>query len=295
MSAYPKPGNVHRTADFLETRYEHFLASAVAVAPHLREAAERGTKASTENITLDKINIGKIIKDSVSDVAAWQSDKNTLLGSMTLLAPIAASAGLTLAKEPSFLANTLRRSLKLVVEATTPEDAVDFYDAIAVAKPGGLGKAPTLDVNDRTSKRRILARGTSLYEIFKISSPWDSIAAEWTSNFRITFDIGHPFFKAQLEKTRDLNTASVHTFLKILSLVPDTLIGRKAGKPKAEWVSKEAGKVLDAGGLATSKGKTSLRKLDQKLHDVNHKLNPGTTADITSAVLAVAILEGYRP
>jgi triphosphoribosyl-dephospho-CoA synthase len=214
---------------------------------------------------------------------------------MTLLAPIAAAAGLTLAKEPSFLANTLRQNLKLVVEATTPEDAVDFYDAIAVAKPGGLGKAPTLDVNDRTSKRRILARGTSLYEIFKISSPWDSIAAEWTSNFRITFDIGHPFFKAQLEKTRDLNTASVHTFLKILSLVPDTLIGRKAGKPKAEWVSKEAGKVLDAGGLATSKGKTSLRKLDQKLHDVNHKLNPGTTADITSAVLAVAILEGYRP
>jgi triphosphoribosyl-dephospho-CoA synthase len=60
-------------------------------------------------------------------------------------------------------------------------------------------------------------------------------------------------------------------------------------------VSKEARKVLDAGGLETSDGKTSLRRFDQKLHDVNHRLNPGTTADITSAVLAVAILEGYRP
>ena len=28
VSAYPKPGNVHRTADFQETDYEHFLASA---------------------------------------------------------------------------------------------------------------------------------------------------------------------------------------------------------------------------------------------------------------------------
>jgi triphosphoribosyl-dephospho-CoA synthase len=295
VSAYPKPGNVHRTADFLGTRYEHFLASAVAVAPHLREAAEKGRKALTENIPLDAINLGKIIKDSVSDVAAWQRDKNTLLGSVTLLVPVAAAAGLTLANRGSFSVNALRHNLKSVVEATTPKDAVNFYDAIAIAKPGGLGKAPRLDVNDKASKQRILAQGTSLYEVFQISSSWDSISAEWTRNFHITFDIGHPFFTAQLEETGDINTASVHTFLKVLSLVPDTLIARKAGKPKAEWVSKEAGKVLDAGGLATSKGKTSLRRLDQELHDISHKLNPGTTADITSAVLAVAILEGYRP
>jgi triphosphoribosyl-dephospho-CoA synthase len=295
VSAYPKPGNVHRTADFTETRYEHFLASAVAVVPHLREAAERGMDVAAENITLNRISIGRIIKDSVSDVAVWQRDRNTLLGSIALLTPIAAAAGFTIASSGSFSVSALRRDLMSVVEATTPRDAVDFYDAIAIAKPGGLGKVPRLDVNDTASKRRILAQGTNLYEVFMISAPWDSIAAEWTSNFHITFDIGHPFFKAELQKTGDVNTASVHTFLKILSLVPDTLIARKAGKPKADWVSKEAGKVLDAGGLATSEGKASLRKLDQKLHDVNHRLNPGTTADITSAVLAVAILEGYRP
>ena len=295
VSAYPKPGNVHRTADFLETRYEHFLASAVAVAPHLREAAERGTNVSTENITLDRINVGKIIRDSVSDVVVWQRDRNTLLGSITLLAPIAAAAGLTMANRQSFSVDALRRNLKSVVEATTPKDAVNFYDAIAIAKPGGLGKAPKLDVNDKASKQQILAQGTSLYEIFMISSSWDSIAAEWTSNFHNTFDIGYPFFKAQIDKSGDVNTASVHTFLKILSLVPDTLIARKAGRQKAEWVSREAGKVLDAGGLATRHGKDGLRELDRELHDTRHKLNPGTTADITSAVLAVAILEGFRP
>jgi triphosphoribosyl-dephospho-CoA synthase len=295
VSAYPKPGNVHRTADFRETRYEHFLASAVAVVPHLKEAAERGVDGAAGNIPLDRINVGKIIKDSVSDVAAWQRDRNTLLGSITLLTPIAAAAGLTLASKRSFSVSALRRDLVSVVEATTPEDAVDFYDAIAIAKPGGLGKVPRLDVNDGASKRRILAQGTSLHAVFTISAPWDSVAAEWTNRFHITFDIGHPFFKAQIQKTKDINMATVHTFLKILSLVPDTLIARKAGKPKAEWVSKEAARVLDAGGLETHEGKTSLRKLDQKLHDVNHRLNPGTTADMTSAVLAVAILEGYRP
>ncbi len=295
VSAYPKPGNVHRTADFRETRYEHFLASAVAVEPHLREAAERGVDVAAKNMALNRINVGKIIKDCVSDVAAWQRDRNTLLGSITLLTPIAAAAGLTIASSRSFSVNALRRDLISVVEATTPEDAVNFYDAIAIAKPGGLGKVSRLDVNDTTSKQRILAQGTNLYEVFKISAPWDSIAAEWTSSFHITFDIGYPFFKAQIEKTKDINMATVHTFLKILSIVPDTLIARKAGKPKAEWVSKEARKVLDAGTLETSHGKTSLRRLDQKLHDVNHRLNPGTTADLTSAVLGAAILEGYRP
>jgi triphosphoribosyl-dephospho-CoA synthase len=294
-SAYPKPGNVHRTADFRETRYEHFLASAVAVAPHLRAAAEKGVDVAREDITLNRITVGKIIKESVSDVAVWQRDRNTLLGSIALLTPIAAAAGMTLAGSRPFSVSALRRDLVSVVEATTPKDAVNFYDAIAIAKPGGLGRVPRLDVNDAASKRRILAQGTSLHEVFTISAPWDSIAAEWTNSFHITFDIGHPFFKVQIEKTKDINVATVHTFLRILSLVPDTLIARKAGKIKAEWVSKEAARVLDVGGLETPEGKTSLRKLDQKLHDVSHRFNPGTTADITSAVLAVAILEGYRP
>jgi triphosphoribosyl-dephospho-CoA synthase len=295
VSAHPKPGNVHRTFDYQETRYEHFLASAIAIAPHLRKAAEKGIFVSTWNLKPGAIKIGEIIRDSVSDVAMWQRDRNTLLGTVTLLVPMAAAAGMTIANSRSFSVNALRRSLKSVTEATTPQDAVDFYDAIVIAKPGGLGKAPKLDVNDEASKRRMLAQGTSLYGVFRISAPWDSITAEWTSNFHITFDIGHPFFKAQIEETGDINTATVHTFLKILSLVPDTLIARKAGRPKAEWASREAGKVLDAGGLATSIGKASLRRFDRKLHDANHKLNPGTTADITSAVLAVAILEGYRP
>lgn len=295
VSAYPKPGNIHRTSDFAETRYEHFLASAVALPPHFRYAAEKGVQVFERKVALSQISVGRIIKDAVKDVRMWQRDRNTLLGSTLLLFPMAAAAGLTLAGKSSFSIGTFRRSLRSVVESTTSRDAVDVYEAIMIAQPGGLGKAPRLDVKDATSKHKILAQGTSLYEVFMISAPWDSISAEWINDFHITFDIGYPYFKRVIKETDDINTSTVHTFLRILSEVPDTLIARKTGKRKAEWVSNQARTVLDAGGLATTKGRKSLLELDTKLHDSSHTLNPGTTADITSAVLAVAILEGFRP
>jgi len=295
VSAYPKPGNVHRTFDFTETRYEHFLASAVAVSPHLRRAARRGVDIFKKSIAPEQAGVGETIKDAVSDVAAWQHDKNTLLGSIMLLSPMAVAAGITLAGKSSFSAGTFRRHLKSVVESTTSEDAVHVYDAIRIAQPGGLGKAPKLDVADQGSKTKILAEEISLHEVFKISAPWDSVAAEWVNNFHITFDIGYPEFKCAMKETGDINTATVQTFLRILSDVPDTLIARKAGKRKAEWASNKAKEIMKAGGMMNSIGRESVFELDRKLHDAGHRLNPGTTADLTSAVLAVAILEGFRP
>ena len=83
--------------------------------------------------------------------------------------------------------------------------------------------------------------------------------------------------------------------MKILSEVPDTFISRKVGKKIAEKVSSEATEVLEAGGLTTSLGKKLLLKLDKKLRDPKNDLSPGTTADITEAVLAINNLNGYKP
>jgi triphosphoribosyl-dephospho-CoA synthase len=295
VSAYPKPGNVHRTADFQETYYEHFLASAVAVAPHFKYTAEKGVCVFKKETAFSQAGIGKTIRDTVEDVLAWQHGGNTLLGSIILLTPIATAAGLTLAENAVFSASKLRTYLKYVCESTTARDAVDVYDAIALAQPGGLGKVPRLDVTDTNSRKKILEEGVNLFAVFGISSSWDSVSAEWTSNFHITFDIGYPFFKQQLEETKNVNIATVHTYLKILSEVPDTLIIRRAGLEKAGWVSGQAKTILEIGGLTTEKGRKSVSDLDKKLHDKAHKLNPGTTADITSTVLAIAVLNGYRP
>lgn len=295
VSAYPKPGNVHRTFDFQKTKYEHYLASSVALSPHFRNAANQNPTTPSNRTMPSDFGVGRIIKDAVTDVMTWQHGGNTLLGSILLLVPMAVAAGLTLRENTRLSINRLRTNLKSVVESTTAEDAANVYDAINTAHPGGLGRAPQLDVKDAKSKKKILEKGTSLYEVFKISSSWDSISAEWVNNYRITFDVGYPSFKLQLKQTKDTNAAIVHTFLKILSEVPDTLIIRKAGLEKAKWASSQAKQILEAGGLTTEKGRKNILELDRKLHDPDHKLNPGTTADITSACIALAVLNGYRP
>jgi len=294
VSTYPKPGNVHRTADFLETRYEHFLASAVAVAPHFKHAAERGIEVSEGKFGPAHVGIGKVIQEAVKSMSLWQHGGNTLLGSIILLSPVAVAAGMVLAKEKFSIAK-LRENVRVVVESSTPMDAIDVYDAILIVKPSGLGKAPKLDVTDPASKQKILDDQVTLFEVFKIASGYDSIASEWVNNYPVTFDLGYPYFIQQLEETKDINTATVHTFLKILSEVPDTFIARKVGLAKAKEISAGARQVLEKGGLATKSGRNLLLGFDKKLRDPAHELSPGTTADITGAVLAISILGGYRP
>jgi triphosphoribosyl-dephospho-CoA synthase len=291
VSGYPKPGNVHRTADFPETTFEHFLASAVAIAPSFRRGAEQGIRVSEGEIGPSEVGIGSVIKDAVDRMLGSQSDGNTLLGAIILLAPLAAAAGMT----KVFSLPKLRKNIKLIVESTTPEDAVAVYDAIALVNPGGLNKAAELDVTDPESKKKILDEGITLLDTFKISSSYDSITSEWVNNYPITFDLGYPYFVKQLKETRDINTATVHAFMKILSEVPDTFISRKVGQSKAESISAEAKEVLKQGGLTTPLGRNLLMKLDISLRDPKHDLSPGTTADITEAVLALNNLNGYKP
>ncbi len=294
VSAYPKPGNVHRIADFRETRYEHFLASAVATASYFRYAARQGIIVAAKEVSPDAIGIGAVIKDAVQEVSERQHGGNTLLGSIILLSPMAVAAGMMLG-ENDFSITTLRKNLKTVVESTTPMDAVEVYDAISIAKPSGLGEAPRLDVADPDSKRKILDGGVTLFDVFKIASPYDSIASEWVNNYPITFDLGYPYFAQQLKQTGDINVATVNTFLKILSEVPDTFIARKAGLAKSWEVTARAKEVLEIGGLTTPEGRRKLMEFDRNLRDAANKLNPGTTADLTAAVLAISTLGGYRP
>jgi triphosphoribosyl-dephospho-CoA synthase len=293
-SAYPQPGNVHRIADFQETKYEHYLASAVAVAPHFRFASHRGILTFTKKISPNNIGIGKIIKNCVKSVDAWQHGGNTLLGTIILLAPIAVAAGMTFSQKP-FSVIKLRKNIKTVVETSTSLDAVNVYDAIQIAKPEGLGKAPKLDVTDPDSKKNILEDNVTLFEVFKIAAKYDSVAAEWINNYPATFDLGYPFFVEKLRETGNVNIATVYMFLKILSEIPDTFIARKVGLPRAKEVSAQAKRVLEMGDLTTSKGRQVLWKFDEELRDSEHKLNPGTTADIVTAVLAINILNGFRP
>ena len=290
-----KPGNVNLTVGFEGTRVEHFLASAVAAESSFEEAAHQGIAVQDKKLSVSDVGMGQIIKECAADINAWQKGGNTLLGSVMLLVPIAVAAGMTPTEENfGFDFTRLRENLKLAVKSTTAEDAVHLYEAIDVAKPSGLGGAPDLDVTDPASKTRILKENVSLYEVCKIAAGYDDICSEWANNYPITFDLAYPYLTAQL-KHGDLNTAVVHTFLKVLSEHPDTFIARKVGAEKARKVSLDAKKVLELGGLETPAGRKSNIELDRRLRESRNLLNPGTTADITAAALALCTLSGYRP
>ena len=291
-----KPGNVNFMVGFEGTRIEHFLASAVAASQSFKEAACRGIAAANKQLGTRDIGIGEIIKKCAADISVWQKGGNTLLGTVMLFVPIAVAAGMTSPKE-SFVFDipALRRNLKIAVESTTPQDAVHLYEAVNIANPSGLNKAKDFDVNDPASRERLIRDNVSLFEVFKIAAGYDDVCSEWVNNYPITFTEAYPYMMQRLNEKGDLNAAIVHTFLKILSNHPDTFIARKAGIEKAREVSLDAKNVLRTGGLATAEGRKCVNDLDLKLRSSGNRLNPGTTADITAATLALCTLSGYRP
>ena len=290
-----KPGNVNLVVDFEGTRVEHFLASSVAAGPSFQDAAYRGTEIAEKKRKISDAGLGELIKWGIKDIDEWQHGGNTLLGTIMLFAPLAVAAGMTPTDSKYNMDYVvLRKNMDAVIKASTAQDSLAVYEAIDIAKPSGLNGAPDLNVKDQNSKTRLIKENVTLHEVFKIASSYDDICREWVHNFPITFDLAYPYLMNEL-KHKDLNSAIVNTFLKVLAEHPDTFISRKVGKEKAKEVSAGAKEILDLGGVESSKGKECLIAFDKKLRKAGNDYNPGTTADITAAALALTTLSGYRP
>jgi triphosphoribosyl-dephospho-CoA synthase len=257
----PKPGNVSPDRHFHDTRYEDFLASAVAIGPALMEAGGQP--------------VGKVVRRAVEDTRRW-TRSNTNLGIVLLLAPLAKAALLS--------GGALRLRLTRVLADTTVLDAEDVYAAIRHARPGGLGEAAAEDVSNPPS--------VSLREAMALAAERDAIAREYVTDFALTFDVGVPALRAALDEDLSWGEASVDAYLRLLDASPDTHIGRKLGSREAEAVSVRAREVLKAGGTRTAAGRTALARLDAELRDPRNRRNPGATADLTCAAIFVVILEG---
>ena len=101
-----------------------------------------------------EVGLGQLIKTCASDVNDWQRGGNTILGTIMLFMPIAVAAGMTpTEKNYSFDFSLLRRNIDLAVKSTTAWDSVHLYEAVDIANPSGLNKAPDLDVNRPAVKR----------------------------------------------------------------------------------------------------------------------------------------------
>jgi len=261
-----KPGNITRRSDFNDSCFEDFIISAAAVGPAFAAAPRAG--------------VGETILRAVQDTRRFVG-VNTNLGIILMLAPLAKAAGLSGGK-------SLRRGLSAVLKGLSVEDAALAYEAIRLANPGGLGETTSHDAREKEVD-------ITLYEAMDLAKNRDTLAKEYVTDFKVTFELGLPAFTQALGKGALVSRAVVHTFLAVLARVPDTLVARKKGLKKARKISLRAQQIMDMGGIFSPEGQREIKRFDLALRDEHHTLNPGTTADLIAAVLFVFLIENDMP
>ena len=257
-----KIGNVHRFADFADTSYLDFVLSAGAIMGALGNAPSTRCVGETINFAV------RHVREAVGT--------NTNLGIILLLAPLASTWEAT--HVPAGRAELARVLAKLSIE-----DARHVYEAIRIAKPGGLGDAPEQDVRDEPT--------VTLLEAMRLAADRDMVARQYANDFADVFDFGVPAFLDALARFGSVEAAIIDSQLRWLAQYPDSLIARKNGPAVAEDVQKRAVEVLRVGGIATPEGRAAGVALDKHLRSDGNKLNPGTTADLITACLFVALRE----
>jgi triphosphoribosyl-dephospho-CoA synthase len=252
-----KVGNVHPTAGYANTSYLDFVLSAAATghALHFAPAMDVGEAVSRASRATSSV-----------------CGSNTNLGIVLLLAPLAAVRS-----------TELRTGLRSVLTNLTVADTRRVYQAIRLAKPGGLGDAPEQDVREEPT--------VTLLEAMRLAADRDMVARQYANGFADVFDFGVPALLAGYERFGCVEAAIIDSQLHGLAEYPDSLIARKNGTAVAADVQKRAAQVLELGGIATPEGRRAGGALDKHLRSDGNKLNPGTTADVITACLFVALRE----
>ena len=254
-----KPGNVSVASAGHRMDAPMFIASA--------EAAQRA-------LFEPGLAVGRRIEAAVAatrEVARC----NTNLGILLLCAPIAVA----LEREPQARsAALLQAAVSAVLQTLSVGDAAAAYRAIAVANPGGLGRADEQDVAQAPS--------IDLRSAMALAAHRDSIARQYAERCADLFDTGLPAFLAA-----DTATAAVQrTYLSFLAHWPDSHIVRKLGEPTAHSVMRQA-----RDWLARARQGEALNDCEAfTAWDTELKtrgINPGTSADLTvaSAMLAAIV------
>jgi triphosphoribosyl-dephospho-CoA synthase len=254
-----KPGNITPAHDFSDTTYADMVRSALALGSAFARERAYGR------------GVGELIADGVR-ATAHVTDANTNLGIVLLFAPLVRAAATRRGDE------TLAASTERVLAQLDIDDATAAFAAIVQARPGGLGDAPEHDVRASAS--------VSLREAMAAAAHRDSIASEYATGYAIVFDEGLPLLTGALRERPSTLDAIVSLHVALLATRPDSLIVRKAGVEAAHAVSTAARRVRE--------GSLSLADFDASLRGDDHRLNPGTTADLVAATLLAALLSGVR-
>jgi triphosphoribosyl-dephospho-CoA synthase len=249
-----KPGNVHIFADGHGMQVQDFIRSA---------------DASSGPIAQADITLGERIFKSVE--ATWHAvNCNTNLGVILLCAPIIHALQLLPTKG-------LRAQIANVLYESSKEDAQQTYNAIQLANPAGLGRVSAHDVNEVAE--------CSLLEAMQACASKDFIGQQYANNFSEIFEVGLPCYQEAFLRWQRPAWATTALYLYWLSHYPDSHITRKYGIDVASQVKIEATSHFNS-LIALDNPKEYLPQLlafDYSLK--SRAINPGTSADLTVAVL----------
>jgi triphosphoribosyl-dephospho-CoA synthase len=252
----PKPGNVHRGADFDDLCFNDFVVSAVAIGPAMQAARERGVGAAV----LEAIRATRALVPT-----------NTNLGCVLLIAPLAAVPR----EQP------LRQGVGAVLASLTTDDAARIYEAIRIAAPGGLGHVDEMDIGDSAPR--------DLIEAMRHAAGRDLVARQYANGFHEVLTRVVPSLQEGQAEGWTLTSAIIHTHLRLMAEFPDSLIARKCGVPVAQEAGERAKRVLASGEPGDELYERALGDLDFWLRSDGHRRNPGTSADLIAAGFFAAL------
>ncbi|MDT3672133.1 MAG: triphosphoribosyl-dephospho-CoA synthase [Aromatoleum sp.] len=283
--AVRKPGNVSRASPGHGMTADTFIASARAAAGPL---FERGRP------------VGERIEAAVA--ASWAAAGcNTNLGIVLLCAPLAAALERVPEGEPvggeqrrgngvdgvrandeGFIDGTaLRAAVSAVVAALDVADARAAYRGIALANPGGLGRAQTQDVAEGPT--------IDLRAAMTLAAGRDSIARQYAHAYADIFDCGIAALQPRKGAPRRVAATVQAVFLSFLAGWPDSHIVRKLGSAAAQTVTGDAALWLARVGADGAAGDSAaFAAWDEGLKAAG--INPGTSADLTVCTLFAAAL-----
>lgn len=255
----PKPGNVHRGADFGDVTYVDFAVSAAVIGPILEQTRQQG--------------VGATVLQAVRATQAVVGT-NTNLGTLLLLAPLAAVDDGT----------PLQQGLPSVLDQLDVEDTRYVYAAIQTASPGGLGTVHEADVLSNPPSR-------PLCRLMALAADRDRVARQYVCGFVDVFDAAAAWIEEAIALGRPLAEAIIQAFIRLMARFSDSLIQRKCGVAIADEASARAQHVLQSGQPSEPAYALALSDLDFWLRADGNRRNPGTTADLIAAGLYVLLRE----
>ena len=264
----PKPGNVHRGADFEDVTFEDFVLSAEVLGQAIDTSAEKP--------------VGETILDAVKQTRDAVKT-NTNLGMVLLIVPLAKA----FQRNNSDGAKLAMSAVGQELEELTAEDSVAIYEAIRIAKPGGIGKASEWDVNSNST-----GAPSDVRQAMQLAADRDMIALQYVNNFADVFERVLPLL-IEANKQKSLRQSIVETHVRLIAKFGDSLIERKCGADVSANASRLATLAVEQLNENNYDGfHSALAELDFWMRRDGHRRNPGTTADLIAAGLFVGLAKG---